>query len=73
MLEWKEEIFQYNCINQGEINTEDLFSYDFISEKNNEYNSNELENWVELFNEIDETKEIEQEYFIYFMQLNLIS
>lgn len=73
MLEWKEEIFQYNCINQGEINTEDLFSYDFISEKNNEYNSNTLENWVELFNEIDETKEIEQEYFIYFMQLNLIS
>lgn len=73
MLEWKEEIFQYNCINQGEINTEDHFSYDFISEKNNEYNSNELENWVELFNEIDETKEIEQEYFIYFMQLNLIS
>lgn len=73
MLEWKEEIFQYNCINQGEINTEDLFSYDFISEKNNEYNSNALENWVELFNEIDETKEIEQEYFIYFMQLNLIS
>lgn len=73
MLEWKEEIFQYNCINQGEINTEDLFSYDFIGEKNNEYNSNALENWVELFNEIDETKEIEQEYFIYFMQLNLIS
>lgn len=73
MLEWKEEIFQYNCINQGEINTEDLFSYEFISEKNNEYNSNALENWVELFNEIDETKEIEQEYFIYFMQLNLIS
>lgn len=73
MVEWKEEIFQYNCIYQEALNTKGCFSYELISEKNNNKTDDSLLNWVEIYIETDETKEVEQDYFIYFMQFNFIS